>query len=96
MNEPSGYIGRTQWEFSVVQFFASGEQEYARRFYGADEAVQAFNHYTSSMGVKLGFVTRVIITDGGDCTNMEWQLGKGITFPLPEVGEESDPLEIHE
>ena len=31
-------------------------------------------------GTQIGTTQRVIITDGDDCTNFEWQFGKGITF----------------
>jgi hypothetical protein len=68
-------------EFSVCQFFKDGQYEYVRRYVSAEEAVKAFKHYTNNVAVKMGVVTRVIITDGGDCTNMEWQYGKGITYP---------------
>lgn len=67
-------------EFSVCQFFDDGSYEYVRRFVSAEEAVKAAKHYTESVGAKIGMTQRVIITDGGDCTNFEWQFGKGITF----------------
>lgn len=67
-------------EFSVCQFFDDESYEYVRRFVGAEEAVEAAKHYTSSVAAKLGMVRRVIITDGGDCCCFEWQFGKGITF----------------
>jgi hypothetical protein len=68
-------------EFSVCQFFKDGTYEYTRRFVPAEEAVLAFRHYCTSVAAKLGMTVRVIVTDGGDCTNMEWQYGKGIVFP---------------
>jgi hypothetical protein len=70
-------------EFSVCQFFTDDSYEYVRRFVSAEEAVKAFKHYTDCVSSRLGTTKRVIITDGGDCTNMEWQFGKGITFPAP-------------
>lgn len=70
----------TQGEFSVCQFFEDGSSEYVRRFVSAEEAVEAAHHYCNSVGAKLGFTKRVIITDGGDFTNFEWQYGKGVTF----------------
>jgi hypothetical protein len=73
--------GRTMGEFSVCQFFEDGTHEYTRQFVPAEEAVEAFRHYTNSVAVRMGMVSRVIITDGGDCTCAEWQKGKGITFP---------------
>jgi hypothetical protein len=72
-------------EYSVVQFFEDGSYEYVRRFVSAEEAVNAAKHYTSSVGVQLGIVKRVIITDGGDCINFEWIAGKGIVYPPKEV-----------
>jgi hypothetical protein len=34
----------------------------------------------------MGVIDRVILTDGGDCVNMEWVKGKGITYPPELVG----------
>jgi hypothetical protein len=68
-------------EFSVCQFFEDDTYEYVRRYVSAEEAMKAFQHYTNNVAVKLGVTKRVIITDGGDCINMEWIYGKGITFP---------------
>jgi hypothetical protein len=67
-------------EFSVCQFFDDGTSEYVRRFVSAEEAVKAAKHYTESVGARLGMTVRVIITDGGDCTNFEWKFGEGITY----------------
>jgi hypothetical protein len=72
-------------QFSVCQFFEDGTHEYVRRFVAAEEAVKAFQGYTTSVGARLGTTRRVIITDGGDCINMEWQFGKGVTFPPEEI-----------
>lgn len=68
-------------EFSVVQFFENDDYEYVRKFVSAIEAVEAFKHYTTSVGARLGTTKRVIITDGGDFINMEWKYGEGIIFP---------------
>lgn len=86
----SNYLGDTQGEFSVAQFFTDGTYEYVRRFVTAEEAVEATKHYTDSVAVVLGLVERVIITDALDCTVFEWKKGLGITFPLPGSDE---PLE---
>lgn len=72
--------------FSVCQFFPDGSYEYVRRFVEAEEAVKAFVHYTSSVGARIGTTVRVIIIDSGDFCNMEWEFGKGITYPPQEVG----------
>jgi hypothetical protein len=55
-----------------------------RRFVGAEEAVMAAKHYTTSVGARLGLTQRVIITDGGDFTCFEWKYGEGVTHPPPE------------
>ena len=72
-------------EFSVCQFFEDGSYEYVRHFVSAEEAVRTFGHYTSSVGARIGTTVRVIITDGGDCINMEWKHGEGITYPPKEA-----------
>jgi hypothetical protein len=79
-------------EFSVWQFFADPEQEpeCVRRFVGAKEAVKAACHYTTSVGARLGFVDRVIITDGLDCTVFDWRKGVGVVWPEKLTGKE-DP-----
>jgi hypothetical protein len=76
----SDHIGKTLGEFSVCQFFKNGHYEYVRRWVSAEEAVEAAKHYCNSVGAGLGTTVRVIITDGGDCTNFEWQFGKGVVF----------------
>jgi hypothetical protein len=84
MEHESGRIGQTEGEFSVCQFFENDFYEYTRRWVGAEEAILAFKHYTTNISAQMGLVLRVIITDGGDFTTMEWQYGKGITFPTKE------------
>lgn len=76
----------TMDEFSVYQFMVDGTQERVREFVSAQEAVQAARHYTDSVAVKLGFVERVIITDGGDSCVFEWKKGRGVTFPPEAAG----------
>lgn len=67
--------------YSVCQFFFNGDYEYVRRNVSAEEAVKAFRHYTDNVATKVGcIVERVIITDGGDCTNIEWVAGKGFSY----------------
>ena len=68
-------------EFSVYQFFEDESSECVRRNVDAEEAVNAAHHYCNSVGARMGFTRRVIITDGGDYCNFEWQFGKGVTFP---------------
>jgi hypothetical protein len=74
-------------EFSVYQFFKDGKYEKVREFVSAEEAVEAFKHYATSVAARMGMTCRVIITDGGDCTNMEWKYGEGIVYP-PNIGDQ--------
>ena len=73
-------------EFSVYQFFKdeSIAPECVAHHVDVPTAGNKFAHYTQSVGAKLGLVVRVIMTDGGDHTCMEWQHGRGVTFP-PEL-----------
>lgn len=68
-------------EFSVCQFFEDDSYEYVCRYVSAEEALLKFKHYTNSVGARMGITKRVIITDGGDCINMQWEFRKGITYP---------------
>jgi len=67
-------------EFSVCQFFEDGSYEYVRRYVSSQEAAEAFKFYTTNVSASIGLTQRVIITDGGDCTNAEWIFGKGLVF----------------
>src|SRR5262245_18502111 len=70
--------------FSVYQFFQDGTWERVRESVKIEEAVKAAKHYCTSVAVRMGFVVRVIITDGGDSICFEWKAGEGITFPPKE------------
>ena len=85
MTDNLQYLG----EFSVCQFFRDDSCEYVRRFVGAEEAVEAARHYSTSVGAQIGTTVRVIITDGGDCCNFEWRFGEGVTYypPRDDKGE---------
>lgn len=69
-------------EYSVYQFLKGDVTERVRQFVGAEEAVKAARHYSSSVGARMGICLRVIITDGGDQIVYEWINGKGITWPV--------------
>lgn len=71
----------TDNQYSVYQFFEDGSYEKVREFVSAAEASTAAGHYCSSVAVQMGLVSRVIITDGGDCICFEWLRDKGIVFP---------------
>lgn len=71
----------SQGEFSVCQFFPDGSYEYVRRFVDAEEAMKTAALYSTNVSAKMGMTKRVIITDGGDCTNWEWKFGEGVVYP---------------
>ena len=73
-------------EYSVCQFFENGTQEYVRRYVAMEEAVMVFKHYVTSVGAALGTTQCVILTDGGDFTNLEWVFGEGIVYPPQLAG----------
>jgi hypothetical protein len=68
-------------QFSVCRFFATGAYEYACRYVGAAEAYETAWRLAISPCAPEGITTRVIITDGGDCTVWDWEDGKGVVFP---------------
>lgn len=74
------HIGQTEGEFAVCQFFADESCEYVRRRVGGLEAVEAFRHYCTSVGARLGTTIRVILTDGEDFINAEWKWAEGVTY----------------
>jgi len=75
-------------EFSVCQFFESGDYEYYKRFVDAETAVKAAHFLTHNVAARIGTTNRIIITDGGDCISFEWIYGKGVVFPSVEPGKE--------
>lgn len=72
-------------EHSVYQFFEDGSYECVREHVSPEAAVEAAQHYSTSVAAQIGVTVRVIITDGGDCTNFEWKFGEGVTYPTAEM-----------
>jgi len=81
VTEQEEYRIECRGEYNVVQYFVDGKYEYTRRRVSTEEAVEAFKHYTISVGAKIGMTSRVMITDGDDCVVAEWQYGPGFVFP---------------
>lgn len=67
--------------FSVYQFFPDGSYERVREWVPVEEAMKGFQHYTTSVGARLGTTVRVIVVDVGDCIVAEWKHGEGVVFP---------------
>jgi hypothetical protein len=68
-------------EFNVWAFFANGDSHQFAKEVDARTAVDTARRLIRSLGAQLGTTVKVIITDGGDCTNFEWAAGYGIVFP---------------
>lgn len=68
-------------EFSVYWWDEIGEHHSELRFVSAQTALDRAKSIYSGPGSILGFVKRVIITDGGDFICFEWIHGKGVVFP---------------
>jgi hypothetical protein len=66
-------------EFSVYLFQEDGTYTEVCRFVSAEKAMEEFVKGVSKC--QLGDGHRVIITDGGDMTNAEWEVGKGLIYP---------------
>jgi hypothetical protein len=73
------------YEFSVVSFHDDGHHRYIARFVGGQEAVNVAKLATEI--ADLSGANRIIITDGGDHTVFQWEQGKGVTYPTPEMRE---------
>lgn len=76
-------------EFSVYQFGKIGDEEVTDcevRFVDHKTACTRFVDLINNVAARTGITRRVIITDGGDFTCMEWKFGEGITFPPELVG----------
>ena len=71
-------------EFSVYWWDASGGQHEELRYDLPQVAMRAVQRLTRGPASVLGIVSRVIITDGGDCCVFEWTKKDGITWPKKE------------
>lgn len=74
--------------FSVWQWFDNGSREHVLQHVPAEEAVRCASNLTLSVGAQIGTTVRVIIVDALDCTNFEWEFGKGVVYP-PELSNEA-------
>jgi len=72
--------------FNVVQFFEGNLSDYICRGVSPEDAMRTLGDYSRRPAAKIGIIKRLIVTDGGDCTNAEWRFGEGFTFP-PELVE---------
>jgi hypothetical protein len=80
--------GEGRPEYSVYVFLPDETHFPVVRFVRAGQAVRMAHRLTRVIEQGLvddpdakGVPTKVIITDGGDCTVFEWQRGRGVVFP---------------
>jgi len=71
-------------EFSVYWYDPTGAYCCEAKFVGAEEAVELARSLTNRPAARMGIITRVMITDGGDFCVLDWRNGEGIVFPPPE------------
>ncbi len=81
-------------EFSTYEFYEGGSYTALCKYVSAKQSVDEAQKVIVGPDAKSGKVKRVIITDGGDCTNFEWEYGKGITFPPPPPPPEGPPSRL--
>lgn len=66
-------------EFSVYVWMRDGVYFCEKQLVDAETAVKAAHSQTSNVSANCGLTTKVMITDGGDCSVFEWEYGKGVT-----------------
>src|SRR5262245_31748440 len=79
-------------QFSVAVFYPDGRYFYGDRWIDAKTAVRRFKQVCESPLARAGVWARIIVTDGGDFTCMEWKHGEGYTYP-PELVKHNRPTE---
>lgn len=68
-------------EFSVWIFYRDGGHQPEVQRVDAKTAVNLAGRLSGSVGARLGVVTKILITDGGDNTVLQWEFRKGVTYP---------------
>lgn len=71
-------------EFSVYWWDNQECPHEELRFVDGETAVRKVFMLINCPATKLGWIKRIVVTDGGDCTNVEWLRSEGIVFP-PEL-----------
>ncbi len=72
-------------EYSVAVWGADGETYwYDKRYVAAEVAIPHSKKVIDSVGGRIGMISKVMVTDGGDCCVVLWEYGKGIVFPTKE------------
>jgi hypothetical protein len=68
-------------EFSVWEFFPDGYYQPVVRWTPLEEALERAKVSINKPATVAGFITKVLVTDGGDFCVFQWEYGKGIVFP---------------
>jgi len=69
------------YPFSVYVFFPDDSWQKEGEGLDVVGAMRLVSQLSHSVGARMGMVQRIIITDSGDSTCLEWKPGLGITFP---------------
>ena len=68
--------------FNVVLFFPDGGPgHFEKSNVTVDEAMETAMDFARRPAARIGMIERIIITDSGNSVCLEWQFGKGVTFP---------------
>jgi hypothetical protein len=81
-------------EFSLYWWDPEDYCHEEMRFVDAETAMKRAANLARGPASLLGIVKRIIITDGGDCTNFEWKHGEGIVFP-PQQLKDPEICQMH-
>jgi hypothetical protein len=73
-----------QGEFSVYWWDRQDRQVVEHRFVDIEQVKSSILRLTKGSASRLGFITRVMVTDGGDFCAFEWSKEKGVIFPTEE------------
>lgn len=66
-------------EFSVYVWMHDGTYFCELQHVDAETAVNKAKSMSEGVVAKVKMLTKIMITDGGDCSVFEWENGKGVT-----------------
>jgi len=74
-------------EFSVYWWYENGHYQ-SVQYIPAEAAIKKSLNLVEGDQCKAGLITRIIVTDDGDCIAFEWLKDKGVVFPTPPATKE--------
>lgn len=70
-------------QYSVYAWTFDDVEERVAAYVDAGTALAVAHGLVANVGAKLGFTSRVMITDGSDRSVFEWEHGMGVIWPEP-------------